>query len=176
MIKKILTISILSLFVYAENTPQMPMQPQTQVQPQVLAQQKNNGEPEILQYEQVLKRLQEKSAQEESAKATSNSQNNTNGTNQQTTSTSNGDFNVVGIAKIDNESYCYLLTPENKVIKAKQGMIIKGKKINSIVEFGIYISDSNNNEGYLPIIENQVNEIDVTFFNKETPNKPKTER
>lgn len=166
MIKKIITIATFALFSCAESVP-----PQTQQQTQ-----KSNSEPEILQYEQVLKRLQEKAAQEESAKATSNTQNNNANSGLSTNTTSNSDFNVVGIAKIDNESYCYLLTSENKIIKAKQGMIIKGKKINNISEFGVYILDSNNNEGYLPIVENQVNEIDVTFFNKETPNKPKTER
>ncbi len=77
------------------------------------------------------------------------------------------DFNVVGTATINDSKYCYVINEQNKVIKATIGMSVKGKKITDITDYGITVSDKNNVVSFYPIVVNQIEESDITFFNKD---------
>lgn len=77
------------------------------------------------------------------------------------------DFNVVGTATINDSKYCYVINEQNKVIKATIGMSVKGKKITEISDYGITVSDKNNVVSFYPIVVNQIEESDITFFNKD---------
>lgn len=77
------------------------------------------------------------------------------------------DFNVVGTASINESKYCYVINEQNKVIKATIGMSVKGKKITDITDYGITVTDKNNVSLFYPIVVNQIEESDITFFNKD---------
>lgn len=78
-----------------------------------------------------------------------------------------GDFNVVGTATINDSKYCYVINEQNKIIKATIGMTVKGKKITDITDYGITVNDKSNNTSFYPIVVNQIEESDITFFNKD---------
>lgn len=151
MLKKILLSSIISIsLLQAEAVTQQP---------------NNTDQAGKLEFEKVLKNLQEKKNVEsnnnlptlplDTANATSNS----------------SDFNVIGTINIGSNKYCYLLVDSNRVIKASAGMTIKNKKIEEIGDYGITVSDKSKNTSYLPILTNQIQESDIVFSNREINKK-----
>lgn len=112
--------------------------------------------PKTLEWENVLKNSQNKIEQIQLPALTTPEQ-----------TDSGKDFNVVAIMIINNKKYVYLLTPQSKTIKATEGLIISGKKIDSIDDSGITISDKFGNKSFLPILEKQVEEMDIAFSSKE---------
>lgn len=116
----------------------------------------------VLEYEKVLKRLQEKKDYEEAirlekAKILEES-------NIVVQPMDPVNFNVIGTISVDGKGYAYLLTKENKVLKTNIGMVIDGNIIKSITSYGINI-EKKEHTAFLPIITNQIQEIDVIFSN-----------
>lgn len=150
MLKKILLSSIISLSL---------------LQAEVVTQQPNNTDQTgKLEFEKVLKNLQEKKNTE--------SNNNLPTLPLDTTTVSTGsDFNVIGTINIGSTKYCYLLVDSNRVIKASAGMTIKNKKIEEIGDYGITISDKSKSTSYLPILTNQIQESDIVFSNRDNNKK-----
>ncbi len=150
MLKKIIFNAIISLsLLQAETVTQQP---------------NNTDQTGKLEFEKVLKTLQEKK----------NSVNNNNLPTlplETATVTTDSNFNVIGTVTIGNDKYCYLLVDSNHVIKASAGMTIKNKKIEEIGDFGITITDKSKNTSYLPILTNQVQESDIVFSNRENDKK-----
>lgn len=124
--------------------------------------QNEQSKPQVLEFENVLKKMQEK-------------KNNEINTPQlpvlglgAVSEVQGLDFNLIGIVNIDGSKYCYLLVESNKIIKAIAGMTIKNKKIEEINDYGIQISDKNKNSMYIPIMTNQVLESDILFSNRDS--------
>lgn len=117
-----------------------------------------------LEFEKVLKNLQEK-------KNTETNNNLPNLSLDTTNANTGSDFNVIGTINIGSSKYCYLLVDSNRVIKASTGMTIKNKKIEEIGDYGITISDKSKGTSYLPILTNQIQESDIVFSNKDNNKK-----
>ncbi len=120
----------------------------------------------ILEYEKILKRLQEKKDYEDQIKLEKEKiiqESNSNKPKEPI------NFNVIGVIKVQDKHYAYLLTKENKILKASQGMTIDTHTISSITSNGITIKNSSE-EKFLPVITNQIQEIDVIFHNSNRNN------
>lgn len=122
--------------------------------------------PNVLEYEKILKRLQEKKDYEDQIKLEKEKiiqESNSNKPKEPI------NFNVIGVIKVQDKHYAYLLTKENKILKANTGMNIEGHNITSITNYGINI-ENNNQTTFLPIVTNQIQEIDVIFHNSNRNN------
>ena len=120
----------------------------------------------ILEYEKILKRLQEKKDYEDQIKLEKEKiiqESNSNKPKEPI------NFNVIGVIKVQDKHYAYLLTKENKILKANIGMNIDGHNIASITNYGINI-ENDNQKTFLPIVTNQIQEIDVIFHNSNRNN------
>lgn len=115
------------------------------------------NEPQVLEFEKVLKELKNKKS-ELPPISTLNIENK---------ELVKVDFNVIGTVKIGDKKYCYLLLNSNKTIKAVEGMHLKEIKISEITDYGINIIDDNGKSSFLPIIQEQINESDITFAKRE---------
>lgn len=125
----------------------------------------------ILEYEKILKRLQEKKDYEDQIKLEKEKiiqESNSNKPKEPI------NFNVIGVIKVQDKHYAYLLTKENKILKANIGMNIDGHNIASITNYGINI-ENDNQKTFLPIVTNQIQEIDVIFHNSNKNNNNPTE-
>lgn len=116
-----------------------------------------------LEFEKVLKNLQEKKATEGATLPIPPLDS--------ITTNPSSDFNVIGTLKIGSNKYCYLIVDSNRVIKATEGMTIKNKKIEEINDYGITISDKSKNNSYLPILTSQIQESDIVFSNRDNNKK-----
>ncbi len=116
-----------------------------------------NNQPQELEFQKVLKSLQEKKSNDNLPILPLDTTSNSTVTN---------DLNVIGTVTIGMNKYCYLLVEGNKVIKATNGMTIKNKKIEEISDYGITVSDKNKTT-YLPILSAQVQESDIAFSNRD---------
>ncbi|MDQ1341021.1 MAG: hypothetical protein QG567_2179 [Campylobacterota bacterium] len=76
------------------------------------------------------------------------------------------DFVATGAYSIDGEWIAYLLTNKNHLLKAKKGLQIGSKKIVDINSYGITIADSSDKTFFMPIMEQKIEESDISFFNK----------
>lgn len=118
--------------------------------------------PQVLEFENVLKKLQEKKNNELNMPPLPPLEFGGVGDIQGV------EFNVMGIVNIGSNKYCYLLIESNKIIKATVGMTIKNKKIEEIADYGIHVSDKSKNSMYIPIMTNQVLESDIAFSNRDS--------
>lgn len=141
MKKTILTTLALFICANAENLPN---------------QQQNLNQPQVLEFEKVLKNSQDKKNLESSNLPIPPLE----------TSSSGTDFNVIGTVIIGNNKFCYLIVDSNKFIKATLGSTIKNKKIEDITEYGITISEKSKTS-YLPILTSQIQESDIVFSSRE---------
>lgn len=153
IIIKIITLTLLSgltLFANQENK----------------ANNDNINNPNVLEYEKILKRLQEKKDYEDQIKLEKEKiiQENSSSKPKEPIN-----FNVIGVIKVQDKHYAYLLTKENKILKANTGMNIDGHNITSITNYGINI-ENDNQKTFLPIVTNQIQEIDVIFHNSNRNN------
>ena len=131
----------------------------------------NINNPNVLEYEKILKRLQEKKDYEDQIKLEKEKiiqESNSNKPKEPI------NFNVIGVIKVQDKHYAYLLTKENKILKANIGMNIDGHNIISITNYGINI-ENDNQKTFLPIVTNQIQEIDVIFHNSNKNNNNPTE-
>ena len=120
----------------------------------------------ILEYEKILKRLQEKKDYEDKIKLEKEKIIQESNSNKPKESIN---FNVIGVIKVQNKNYAYLLTKDNKILKANVGMDFEGNKIVSIDNYGVNI-ENDSHKTYLPITTSQVNESDV-IFHSANPNR-----
>lgn len=121
----------------------------------------NMNNPNVLEYENILKRLQEKKDYEDQIKLEKEKIIQESKSKKPKESI---DFNVIGVIKVQDKHYAYLLTKQNKILKANTGMNIDGYNITSITNYGINI-ENNEEKTFLPIVTNQIREIDVIFHN-----------
>lgn len=120
----------------------------------------------ILEYEKILKRLQEKKDYEDKIKLEKEKiiqESNSNKPKEPI------NFNVIGVIKVQDKHYAYLLTKENKILKANIGMNIGGHNITSITNYGINI-ENDTHKTFLPITTTQLKESDV-IFHSANPNQ-----
>lgn len=123
-------------------------------------------EANLLEYEKILKRLQEKKDYEEAIKLEKQK---IQEENVKVKEIKPLNFNVIGVIKVQNKNYAYLLTKDNKILKANVGMDFEGNKIVSIDNYGVNI-ENDSHKTYLPITTSQVNESDV-IFHSANPNR-----
>lgn len=120
----------------------------------------------ILEYEKILKRLQEKKDYEEAIKLEKQK---IQEENTKVKEIKPLNFNVIGVIKVQNKNYAYLLTRDNKILKANVGMDIEGNKIVSIDNYGVNI-ENDTHKTFLPITTTQLKESDV-IFHSANPNQ-----
>lgn len=120
----------------------------------------------ILEYEKILKRLQEKKDYEEAIKLEKQK---IQEENTKVKEIKPLNFNVIGIIKVQDKNYAYLLTTDNKILKVGVGMDIDGNKIISIDNYGVNI-ENDTHKTFLPITTTQLRESDV-IFHTSNPNQ-----
>lgn len=120
----------------------------------------------ILEYEKILKRLQEKKDYEEAIKLEKQK---IQEKNTKVKEIKPLNFNVIGIIKVQDKNYAYLLTTDNKILKVGVGMDIDGNKIISIDNYGVNI-ENDTHKTFLPITTTQLRESDV-IFHTSNPNQ-----
>lgn len=120
----------------------------------------------ILEYEKILKRLQEKKDYEEAIKLEKQK---IQEENTKVKEIKPLNFNVIGIIKVQDKNYAYLLTTGNKILKVGVGMDIDESKIISIDNYGVNI-ENNTHKIFLPITTTQIKESDV-IFHSANPNQ-----
>ena len=120
----------------------------------------------ILEYEKILKRLQEKKDYEEAIKLEKQK---IQEENTKVKEIKPLNFNVIGVIKVQNKNYAYLLTRDNKILKANAGMDFEGNKIVSIDSYGVNI-ENDSHKIFLPITTTQLKESDV-IFHSANPNQ-----
>ena len=159
--KKIILLSLISgTFLFGN--PVQNTQPDKNVQPDKKVEQEAN----LLEYEKILKRLQEKKDYEEAIKLEKQK---IQEENVKVKEIKPLNFNVIGVIKIQNKNYAYLLTKDNKILKANVGMDFEGNKIVSIDNYGVNI-ENGTHKTFLPITTTQVKESDV-IFHSANPNQ-----
>ena len=163
--KKIILISLISS-VFLFGNPIQNTQPNKNVQSDKKVEQEAN----LLEYEKILKRLQEKKDYEEAIKLEKQK---IQEENTKVKEIKPLNFNVIGVIKVQNKNYAYLLTKDNKILKANVGMDFEGNKIVSIDNYGINI-ENNSHKTYLPITTSQVNESDI-IFHSTSPSRNNTQ-
>ena len=159
--KKIILLSLISS-AFLFGNPIQNTQPNKNVQSDKKVEQEAN----LLEYEKILKRLQEKKDYEEAIKLEKQK---IQEENTKVKEIKPLNFNVIGVIKIQNKNYAYLLTKDNKILKANVGMDFEGNKIVSIDNYGVNI-ENDSHKTYLPITTSQVNESDV-IFHSANPNR-----
>ena len=159
--KKIILLSLISgAFLFGN--PVQNTQPDKNVQSDKKVEQEAN----LLEYEKILKRLQEKKDYEEAIKLEKQK---IQEENTKVKEMKPLNFNVIGVIKVQNKNYAYLLTRDNKILKANAGMDFEGNKIVSIDSYGVNI-ENDSHKIFLPITTSQVKESDV-IFHSANPNQ-----
>lgn len=159
--KKIILLSLISgAFLFGNPIQNIDLN--KNVQPNKKVEQEAN----LLEYEKILKRLQEKKDYEEAIKLEKQK---IQEENVKVKEIKPLNFNVIGVIKVQNKNYAYLLTKDNKILKANIGMDFEGNKIVSIDNYGVNI-ENDSQKTYLPITTSQVNESDV-IFHSANPNQ-----
>ncbi len=159
--KKIILISLISS-AFLFGNPIQNTQPDKNVQSDKKVEQEAN----LLEYEKILKRLQEKKDYEEAIKLEKQK---IQEENTKVKEIKPLNFNVIGVIKVQNKNYAYLLTTDNKILKVGVGMDIDGNKIISIDNYGVNI-ENDTHKTFLPITTTQLKESDV-IFHSANPNQ-----
>lgn len=146
--KKIILLSLISgAFLFGN--------PVQNTQPDKKVEQEAN----LLEYEKILKRIQEKKDYEEAIKLEKQK---IEEENKKVKEMKPLNFNVIGVIKVQNKNYAYLLTRDNKILKANVGMDFEGNKIVSIDNYGVNI-ENDSHKIFLPITTSQVKESEIIF-------------
>jgi hypothetical protein len=75
-------------------------------------------------------------------------------------------FNVIGTMSVNGKSTAWLINKENKIIRAGVGVVVDGKEIQSINQYGVQFKGAGSG-GFLPIMTTMVSEQDVVFKNRD---------